>query len=48
MADAVQEILSDLDREDVREYPLNAIEKALLSEKTLTPHLFRNSGEPFQ
>jgi hypothetical protein len=39
MADAVQEILSDLDREDVREYPLNAIEKALLSEKTLTPHL---------
>ena len=39
MSDAVQEVLNDLSQEDMRKYPRNTIEKALLNEKELTPHL---------
>jgi hypothetical protein len=39
MTDVVQEVLNDLSREDMKEYPRNTIEKALVNEKDLTPHL---------
>jgi len=39
MTDAVQEILDVLNRENMREYPRETIERALQNEKELAPHL---------